>query len=83
MSRQKENKNHLQTLKLVGEIKELVKLHKFINKCGKIYNIDHIALFDIKLATDEAVTNIMEHGPQGKGCKINLSFEKKKGNMLA
>lgn len=82
MSRQIENKNHLQTLKLVGEIKELVKLHKFMHKCGKIYNIDHIILFDIELAADEAVTNVMEHGLRGESCRIDLSFEKKNGKYV-
>ncbi len=69
------------TAKLIlsGKISELDKLHKFVHKFGVKNKIDGKTLFDIELASDEAITNIIKHGFKGKKGRITMEITRHSG----
>ncbi|MDD5643944.1 MAG: ATP-binding protein [bacterium] len=64
---------------LSGKIRELDSLHKFVHKFGVKNTLDSKTLFDIELAADEAVTNIIRHGLKGKKGRITIEIAKNPG----
>ncbi len=48
-------------LKVPADMKHLVEMREFIVKIGKKYGFDEKVIGTLKLATDEAVTNIIRH----------------------
>ena len=47
---------------LAAEVESLSVFRKFISDCCASSNVPDGAVFDLKLAVDEACTNIIEHG---------------------
>ena len=58
-----------------AELESLEEFRKFITDCCVKYNIPADVVLDLKLAVDEACTNIIEHGYKGMDAgSIILSF---------
>ena len=58
-----------------AELESLEEFRKFISDCCIKYNIPADVVLDLKLAVDEACTNIIEHGYKGMDPgSIILSF---------
>jgi len=58
-----------------AELESLSVFREFISDCCASHNIPHDTMFDLKLAVDEACTNIIEHGYKGMDPgSIILSF---------
>ncbi len=58
-----------------AELESLAVFRSFIVECCARHNIPEITVFDLKLAVDEACTNIIEHGYKGMDPgSIILSF---------
>jgi serine/threonine-protein kinase RsbW len=48
-----------------AELESLSVFRQFISDCCSIHNVPEDTVFDLKLAVDEACTNIIEHGYKG------------------
>jgi serine/threonine-protein kinase RsbW len=58
-----------------AELESLSVFREFISDCCTRHNVPHETVFDLKLAVDEACTNIIEHGYKGMDPgSIILSF---------
>jgi serine/threonine-protein kinase RsbW len=58
-----------------AEVESLSVFRQFISVCCDRYNVPKETVFDLKLAVDEACTNIIEHGYSGMDPgSIILSF---------
>jgi anti-sigma regulatory factor (Ser/Thr protein kinase) len=56
--------NELQ-ITVAAELSSLPSVRKFIDEACREFRIVDEACYDIKLAVEEACTNIIEHGPKG------------------
>jgi len=59
-----------------GRYESLVKIRKFVAKAARIAGLDRDEIYAVKLAVDEACTNIIEHayGGEGRG-EIQCSWD--------
>jgi serine/threonine-protein kinase RsbW len=59
-----------------GRYESLVKIRKFVAKAARLAGLDRDAIYAVKLAVDEACTNIIEHayGGEGRG-EIQCSWD--------
>lgn len=68
---------------LAAELESLEKFRNFITSCCSKYAIPSETVLDLKLAVDEACTNIIEHGYKGTDPgSIILSFRIEPGRIL-
>ena len=66
-----------------AELESLKKFRDFITSCCAQYDISNDVVLDLKLAVDEACTNIIEHGYKGMDPgSIILSFRIEPGRIL-
>ena len=66
-----------------AELESLQKFRDFITACCAQYDISNDVVLDLKLAVDEACTNIIEHGYKGMDPgSIILSFRIETGRIL-
>jgi len=54
-------------LKVVADLGQLSKIRQFVTDSAAALAVDPEALDDLRLAVDEAVTNILTHGYNGSG----------------
>jgi serine/threonine-protein kinase RsbW len=54
-------------LKVVADLGQLSKIREFVTDSAAALAVDPEALDDLRLAVDEAVTNILTHGYNGSG----------------
>jgi len=50
-----------------AKYKYLAQISRFVGKAAKEANLDKASIYAVKLAVDEACSNIMEHAYSGKG----------------
>lgn len=63
-------------LKVVADLGQLSKIREFVSASAATLAVDPEALDDIRLAVDEAVTNILTHGYDGSGeIELELSID--------
>lgn len=63
-------------LTLAAELASLTAFQEFVDKACKTANVEDKTCYDIKLAVDEACTNIIQHGYKGlKPGSIILSLQ--------
>jgi len=66
-----------------AELESLQKFRDFITTCCAQHDISNDVVLDLKLAVDEACTNIIEHGYKGMNPgSIILSFRIEPGRIL-
>ena len=63
-------------LKVVADLGQLSKIREFVSDSAAELAVDPEALDDLRLAIDEAVTNILTHGYDGSGeIELELSTD--------
>ena len=68
---------------LAAELESLQKFRDFITTCCTEFDISDDVVLDLKLAVDEACTNVIEHGYKGMDPgSIILSFRIETGRIL-
>ena len=68
---------------LAAELESLQKFRDFITSCCSQYAIPAETVLELKLAVDEACTNVIEHGYRGMNPgSIILSFRIEPGRIL-
>ena len=66
-----------------AELESLSVFREFISDCCNRHNVPDETVFELKLAVDEACTNVMEHGYQGMDPgSIILSFRVEPDRVL-
>ena len=55
------------TIRVPGRFKHLLELRQFVGEAAEKAGLDSRGVYAVKLATDEACTNIIEHGYGGEG----------------
>jgi serine/threonine-protein kinase RsbW len=63
-------------LKVVADLGQLSKIREFVSESATELGVDAAAFDDLRLAVDEAVTNILTHGYAGSGdIELELSAD--------
>jgi anti-sigma regulatory factor (Ser/Thr protein kinase) len=62
-----------ESLTVEARLDKLADIRRFIETACRTAGLDDSSCFDLKLAVDEACTNIVEHGYGGRGGSIDLS----------
>jgi anti-sigma regulatory factor (Ser/Thr protein kinase) len=60
---------------MVGTIAELPRILEFVEHVCEETDIDPAATFDLKLAVEEACTNVIEHAYSRKGGELTVCFD--------
>src|SRR5512136_1396223 len=60
---------------MVGTIAELPRILEFVEHACKETAIEPAATFDLKLAVEEACTNVIEHAYAGRGGELTVCFD--------
>jgi serine/threonine-protein kinase RsbW len=55
------------TMSFPGRFESLVRISEFVSKAAQDAGLDKSAIYAVKLAVDEACSNIIEHGYGGEG----------------
>lgn len=61
-----------QFLQIPADVKELARVRRFIQEAAIVLGAGDAAVEDLVLAVDEAVTNIIVHGYNGKQGKVEI-----------
>ena len=69
-------------LKIAAEIKQLAAVYDFVRKTAAALELDPAAAYDVQLAIDEAVTNIIRHGYQGQQGEIEIEIQQAGGDIV-
>ena len=63
------------SLEIAAEIKQLAAVYDFVRKTAAALELDPAATYDVQLAIDEAVTNIIRHGYQDQQGEIEIEIQ--------
>jgi serine/threonine-protein kinase RsbW len=63
------------TLKLFADISQLPTIRDFVARAGSDIGLDEWGVYSLKLAVDEACTNIVQHAYGGQGGEIEVTVE--------
>lgn len=63
-------------MKLSADSKSIPAAYQFLQKSGHLVGLDKSSVFDIRLAVEEALTNIIEYGHQDQGGEIELEVSR-------
>jgi serine/threonine-protein kinase RsbW len=73
---------HMPTKSFPGTYKSLNKIRKFVAGFAKKAGLNEDGIYAVKLAVDEACSNIIEHGYGGEGIgKIDCTCQVKEGGL--
>ena len=68
-------------LSLWAAYPDLSRIRRFVGEVGEDLGIPERELYDLELAVDEACANVIEHGYQGVGGKIEIQIEALNGGV--
>ncbi len=68
-------------LSLWAAYSDLSRIRRFVEEVGEELGIPERELYDLELAVDEACTNVIEHGYNGVGGKIEIQIEALNGGV--
>jgi len=71
------------SLKVAAELDQLTKIYEFVEKTAATLDLDSSDAYDLQLAVDEAVTNIILHGYQGRRGEIEIEIKREKNGLVA
>lgn len=69
-------------LSLWADYSHLSSIRRFVGEVGEDLGIPERELYELELAVDEACTNVIEHGYQGQGGKIEIEIQPLNGGVL-
>lgn len=73
----------LKTLTIASKLENLIVARRFAEQAAEDCGFDEDAIFEIKLATGEAVANAVEHGsPKGRDNQVTVTCNCMAGNFL-
>lgn len=61
-------------IKVKAKLQNLAKIHNFVKTHASVIGMDPDAIYDLRLAIEEAVTNIVNHGYQGMDGYIEVEI---------
>lgn len=70
------------SLKLAAELKQLAAVYDFVRKMAAALELDPAAAYDVQLAIDEAVTNIIRHGYRGQQGEIEIEIQQAEADIV-
>jgi len=73
--------NKVKKISLEADSKNLIKVRDFVVKNGRKMGLTHKQLSEVKLAVDEAVSNIIRHAYVGKKGGFQVEMEKLEDNV--
>ena len=68
-------------LSLWADYSHLSRIRRFVGEVGADLGIPERELYELELAVDEACTNVIEHGYQGVGGKIEIHIQPSDGGV--
>jgi anti-sigma regulatory factor (Ser/Thr protein kinase) len=68
-------------LNLWADYSHLSSIRRFVEEVGEDLGIPERALYELELAVDEACANVIEHGYQGAGGKIEIQIQALNGGV--
>ncbi len=68
--------NHSFSLKIAAKLDSLDEIHHFVAKTVTTLNLKSEAIYEVRLATEEAITNIIRHGYQNQEGEIEIEIGK-------
>jgi anti-sigma regulatory factor (Ser/Thr protein kinase) len=70
------------SLRVVADLKNLATIREFVEQKGRDFGVIEEAIGDMVLAVDEAVSNIILHGYQGKDGQLEVEIIKDANDMI-
>jgi serine/threonine-protein kinase RsbW len=67
--------SHSFSLKIAAELKQMTAVYDFVRKTAAAFELGPTTAYDLQLAIEEAVTNIIRHGYQGQEGEIEIEIE--------
>ncbi len=74
--------NHTFSLKITAELENLTEIHHFVETTAATLDLELTVSYDLQLAVDEAVTNIILYGYPGGEGNIELEIEQKRDTLV-
>jgi len=74
--------NNPSRLKVEADVKNLAKIRNFLQQSISEMGIDSDTAYDVILAVDEAATNIIMHGYQGRPGSIELNVRRESDTLI-
>lgn len=72
----------LNEIKIQADVSQLALARDFVGRAAKACGFSHQEVFDITLATNEAVANAIEHGSPKQDSYVKVSCGCAKGNFI-
>jgi serine/threonine-protein kinase RsbW len=63
-------------LSVEADLENLHEVRDYVDRAGERFGVDSAVLADLRLAVDEAVTNIILHGYNGRAGQVELHLER-------
>ena len=63
-------------LSVEADLENLHQVRDYVDRAGERFGVDRAVLADLRLAVDEAVTNIILHGYNGRAGQVELHLER-------
>jgi serine/threonine-protein kinase RsbW len=63
-------------LSVEADLENLHQVRDYVDRAGERFGVDSAVLADLRLAVDEAVTNIILHGYNGRAGQVELHMER-------
>jgi serine/threonine-protein kinase RsbW len=70
------------SLHTIAEVKNLASIRDFVESAATALGFDAALIPNTQLAVDEAATNIMLHGYQGRGGSLELEVERRGSDLV-
>jgi len=75
--------NRLHTLRIKADLKELDRMRRFVEERAAALQVDSSDMYDVLLAVNEMVTNIIVHGYHGEPGAIEVDVEPEGSDLVA
>jgi serine/threonine-protein kinase RsbW len=73
----------MHSLRIDADLKELERMRRFVETQTAALNVDPSAVYDVLLAVNEMVTNIIVHGYRGESGSIEVDIRPDGGDLVA
>lgn len=72
------------TIRITASVSEIERLNRLVRQFGELHELPSRILYAVNLALDEAVTNVVLHGYEGKdGGKVAIRIDIADGRLTA
>jgi serine/threonine-protein kinase RsbW len=74
--------NRLHTLRIKADLKELDRMRRFVEERAAALQVESSDMYDVLLAVNEMVTNIIVHGYHGEAGSIEVGVESEGSDLI-